>query len=55
MPTTFQGDDIISLLQTATHYVVGLEYDLLENLNLNIEGYYKKFNQLIGINRNKFF
>ena len=55
VPTTFQGDDIISLLQTATHYVVGLEYDLLENLNLNIEGYYKKFNQLIGINRNKFF
>jgi len=55
VPITFQGDDIISLLQTATHYVVGLEYDLLENLNLNIEGYYKKFNQLIGINRNKFF
>ena len=55
VPTTFQGDDIISLLQTATHYVLGLEYDLLENLNLNIEGYYKKFNQLIGINRNKFF
>jgi len=55
VPTTYQGDDIISLLQTATHYVVGLEYDLLENLNLNIEGYYKKFNQLIGINRNKFF
>ena len=55
VPTTFQGDDIISLLQTATHYVVGLEYDLLENLNLNIEGYYKKFNQLIGINRNKLF
>lgn len=55
VPTSFQGDDIISLLQTASHYVVGLEYDLLENLNLNIEGYYKKFNQLIGINRNKFF
>ena len=55
VPTTYQGDDIISLLQTAAHYVVGLEYDLLENLNLNIEGYYKKFNQLIGINRNKFF
>ena len=55
VPTTFQGDDIISLLQTATHYVVGLEYDLLENLNLNIEGYYKNFNQLIGINRNKLF
>ena len=37
VPTTFQGDDITSLLQTASHYVVGLEYDILENLNLNIE------------------
>jgi len=55
VPTTFKGEDINSLLQTATHYVIGFEYDLFENLNLNIEGYYKKFDQLIGINRNKFF
>ncbi|MEC8537453.1 MAG: TonB-dependent receptor [Bacteroidota bacterium] len=55
IPNTFQNNEINSLLQTATHYVLGLEYDLLNNLNINIEGYYKKFNQLIGINRNKIY
>ena len=55
IPSTFQNEDITSLLQTATHYVVGLEYDILSNLNLNIEGYFKKFNQLIGLNRNKIY
>ena len=55
IPNTFQNNEINSLLQTATHYVLGLEYDLLNNLNINIEGYFKKFNQLIGINRNKIY
>ena len=55
IPNTFQNNEINSLLQTATHYVLGLEYDLLNNLDINIEGYYKKFNQLIGINRNKIY
>ena len=55
IPNTFQNNEINSLLQTATHYVLGLEYDLLNNLNINIEGYYKNFNQLIGINRNKIY
>jgi len=55
IPSTFQNEDITSLLQTATHYIVGLEYDILSNLNLNIEGYFKKFNQLIGLNRNKIY
>lgn len=55
IPNTFQNNEINSLLQTATHYVLGLEYDFLNNLNINIEGYFKKFNQLIGINRNKIY
>jgi len=55
IPSTFQNSEINSLLQTATHYVIGLEYDILNNLNINIEGYFKKFNQLIGLNRNKIY
>jgi len=55
IPNTFQDEDINSLLQTATHYVLGFEYDVLNNLSINIEGYYKKFDQLIGLNRNKIF
>jgi len=42
IPNTFQNNEINSLLQTATHYVLGLEYDLLNNLNINIEGYFKR-------------
>ncbi len=55
IPSSFQNESINSLLQTATHYIIGLEYDILNNLNINIEGYFKKFNQLIGLNRNKIY
>ena len=55
IPSSFQNESINSLLQTATHYIIGLEYDISNNLNINIEGYFKKFNQLIGLNRNKIY
>jgi len=40
-------------LQTAWHYVAGAEIDVLDNLALNVEPYYKDFSQIININRNK--
>ena len=40
-------------LQKATHGVFGVEIDFLKNLLFNAEGYYKKFNQLIIVNREK--
>lgn len=40
-------------LQRSMHGVAGVEVDLLPNLSLNVEPYYKRFNQLIQINRNK--
>ena len=40
-------------LQTAIHAVGGFEVDLSDNLELNVEGYYKGFTQLINLNRNK--
>ncbi|RMG76439.1 MAG: TonB-dependent receptor, partial [Bacteroidetes bacterium] len=42
-------------LQTSWHAIVGSEIDLHKNLSLNIETYYKKFDQLVSINRNKIF
>ena len=42
-------------LQKATHAILGGELDLARNLTLNIEGYYKWFNQLTNINRNKLY
>lgn len=40
-------------LQKAWHAVAGVEIDATNNLELNIEPYYKGFTQLIQINRNK--
>jgi hypothetical protein len=40
-------------LQKAIHGVVGTEIDLTKNLELNVEPYYKRFTQLIQLNRNK--
>lgn len=40
-------------LQKAWHFLGGLEVDLKSGWDLNIEGYYKDFTQLISVNRNK--
>jgi len=39
--------------QRSIHAIGGVEIDLLDNLELNIEPYYKYFPQLINVNRNK--
>ncbi len=40
-------------LQKSIHGIFGVEYDILKNLELNVEPYYKRFSQLINLNRNK--
>lgn len=40
-------------LQKAIHGIAGVEIDLMNNLTLNVEPYYKRFTQLIALNRNK--
>ncbi len=40
-------------LQKSTHAIGGMEIDLGTYTTVNVEGYLKKFNQLISINRNK--
>ena len=45
--------DATSKLQKALHIIGGFEIDLSKKWDLNIEGYYKKFLQLIDINRTK--
>ncbi len=47
--------DIVNGLQKAWHGVGGFEVDLSKTLKLNIEGYYKYFNQMTNVNRNKIF
>lgn len=40
-------------LQKAWHALGGFEFDIDGGWEINVEGYYKKFSQLIGISRNK--
>jgi hypothetical protein len=47
------GTNISNKLQLSNHVVAGFEYDLNKNIQINIEGYYKDFPQLIVVNRNK--
>lgn len=42
-------------LQKAIHYIAGAEFDLSKRINLNVEGFYKDFTQLVNINRNKIY
>ncbi len=55
LPETLIGDDkeIKGRLQKSQHVILGLEYDPISPLSINIEGYYKHFSQLISANRYK--
>lgn len=55
IPDTYRGEDVTSRLQKASHLIGGFEYDLGDYTYINIEGFYKRFNQLTNINRNKIF
>ncbi len=55
LPAQFEGKDVKSKLQKATHLIVGVENEPINNLTLNVETYYKWFAQLSNINRNKIF
>ena len=55
LPETFNGEKTKSYLQKANHFILGCEFDLSRNATMNIEGYWKDFNQLTNINRNKLY
>lgn len=51
--TGLNGERITNRLQIATHAILGFEWDVLKNIQINVEGYLKDFEQLIVVNRNK--
>jgi hypothetical protein len=55
LPTTFDGKEVTSKLQKAQHIIIGAEIDVMKNMLVNIEAYYKNFSQLTNINRNKIY
>ena len=51
----FMGQKVNTRLQLCNQVVFGFEWDILKNLNLNVEGYYKYYPQLTTMNRNKLY
>jgi len=51
--TGIDGRPLKNKLQISYHAIGGFEYDLTKNIQLNVEGYYKDFPQIIVVNRNK--
>jgi hypothetical protein len=51
----FNGREVRNALQKAKHIIVGAEIDLTQKISVNIEGYYKFFDQLTNLNRNKLY
>lgn len=49
------SDTMKGRLQKSQHVILGLEYDPIRQLSINVEGYFKNFSQLISINRYKMF
>lgn len=49
------AEEIKGRLQKSQHAVLGIEYDPIPSLSINLEGYYKNFSQLISANRYKMF
>ncbi len=52
---SLNGENVRSKIQSAFHIVAGVEVDPWNELEINIEPYYKYMPQLIEINRNKQF
>ena len=55
LPKKFNGKEVTNKLQQAWHAILGFEWDITNNLSLNVEGYYKYYPQLTNLNRNKLF
>lgn len=55
LPKTFRGNDVTSKLSKSQHAILGFEFDLGKHVDINLEGYYINFSQLLNVNRNKQF
>jgi hypothetical protein len=53
--STYRGKAVNHYVEKATHYIFGFEYDIINHLTMNVEGYYKKMTNLISVNRDKLF
>lgn len=55
MPTVYKDEPVESCVQQAQHLVMGVEFDAVEHLTLNMECYYKNFSHLLAMNHNQIY
>jgi hypothetical protein len=55
LPSLFNGEEMDNSVQKAQHAILGLELDVIKNLSVNIEGFYKNFSVITSANRYKMF
>ena len=55
LPATFNGKPVTDRLQKARHALAGVEYQLTKRTSINTEAFYKRFDQITNINRDKLF
>lgn len=53
MPDKLGNQNISYSRQTSEHIALGIEVDVIRNLSLNVEGFYKNFSQITNVNRDK--
>ncbi len=53
LPPNSDGENYSDKFQKSIHYIAGIEYDLNQKIDFQVEGYYKDFNQLTNINRDR--
>lgn len=53
IPDEFQGETVTNGLQKANHLILGLEYDLSNRIDFNLEAYVKHFKQLTNLNKDR--
>ena len=53
IPDEFLGNEVVNGLQKSNHLIIGLEYELSQSIDFNIEGYMKDFTQLTNSNKDK--
>ena len=53
--SSYRGDKIDSYAESSNHYIIGLEYDVMKHLTMNLEGYYKTMSNLISVNRDRLY
>lgn len=51
--SSFGDQSLSQRVQTAYHYVAGMEFDIGQHAEINVEAFYKDFTQLTNINRDK--